>query len=97
MFLQVQAISLAPTAVNWLSLTELMMAEMKDKCRKEKQTDSSAYLSVLVISISLALSLIAGVVLDRHRQVKWLWRYKKYNMWTDVPIFLAQKNTKKSH
>ena len=49
-----------PTAVAGSSLAHIMMAgistEMKTKYCKEKQTDSSASLSILAMSISLALS-----------------------------------------
>ena len=85
-----------PQLSNWLSLTHLMMAEMKAKYRKEKQTDTSAPLSILTMLISLTLSPIVGVVLDRHRLVEWSRRHKKHtmrSMYTDIPIFLAQKNT----
>ena len=56
---------------------DLMMAEMKAKYQKEKQTDSSAPLSIFAMSISLALSPIVGVVLDRYGQVEWSQRHKK--------------------
>ena len=49
------------TSVYMLCVTDLMMAEMISKENK----DSSAPLSILAMSISLALSPIAGVVLDR--------------------------------
>lgn len=52
------------TSVYMLRITDLMMAEMISKENK----DSSAPLSILAMSISLALSPIAGVVLDRYGQ-----------------------------
>ena len=76
--------------------------EMKAKYRKEKQTNFSALLSILTMSISLALSTnhgrtrsarpasqarVSGVIAtSQNRNMR--------STCTDVPIFLAQKNTK---
>ena len=76
---------------------------MKAKYRKEKQTDSSVPLSILAMLISLALSpdrgcsarpagqaWVSGVIaMSQNRNMR--------SACTDVPIFLAQKNTKKRH
>ena len=73
---------------------------MKAKYRKEKQTDFSAPLSILTMLISLALSpdrrrsarpagqaRASGVIVtSQNRNMR--------SAYTDIPIFLAQKNTK---
>ena len=66
---------------------------MKTKYGKEQQTASSAPLSILAMSISLAISPPAGqarvsgvIPTSQNRNTR--------SAYTDVPIFLAQKNTK---
>ena len=71
---------------------------MKAKYRKVKQTDTSVPLSILAMSISLALSTdhgcsarpagqawVSGVIMMPQN-------HNVQNAYTDVPIFLAQKN-----
>ena len=75
---------------------------MKAKYQKEEQTDSSAPLSILAMSISLALSpdcghsatpagqaWVSGVILTSQNRNTW-------STYTDIPIFLALKSTKTS-
>ena len=76
---------------------------MKTKYRKEKQTDSSVLLSILAMSISLPLSP------DRRHSATpagqaWVsgmipmsQKCNARSVYTDVPIFLAQKNVTKRH
>ena len=73
---------------------------MKTKIWKEKQTDSSAPLSILAMSILLPLSPDRGhsatlasqargsgvIATSQNRNTR--------SAYTDIPIFLAQKNTK---
>ena len=73
---------------------------MKAKYRKKKQTGSFASLSILAMLISLALSPNRGrsarsagqawasgvIATSQNRNMR--------SAYTDVPIFLAQKNTK---
>ena len=74
---------------------------MKDEYRKEQQTDSYAPLSILAMSISLALSPDCGRSArsaSHARASGVIAKSQNRNMrsaYTDVPIFLAQKNTKK--
>ena len=73
---------------------------MEAKYQKEKQTDSSVPLSILTMSILLALSPDRGCS-ARPAYQAWvsgvIATSQNHNMrsaYTDVPIFLAQKNTK---
>ena len=74
--------------------------EMKTKTWKEKQTDSSAPLSVLTMSILLALSPDRGRSATSAGQARgsgviaMLQNRNTRSAYTDISIFLAQKNTK---
>ena len=94
-----------PTTVDQSSLTYLMMAGkfrnelQKAKYRKEKQTDSSAPPSIAKTSILLAHLPDRGhsaTPAGQTRASGMMTTSQNRNMWsayTDVPIFLAQKNT----
>ena len=97
--------STTPIAVVRSSLTHLMMAGKAQKWRLniEKQTDSSAPLSILVRSILLALlpdHMHRQYYTSRSGMGKWcdpdITNCNTWSAYTDIPIFLTQKNTKKN-
>ena len=79
------------------SLTHQVNPEMKAKYRKEKQTESFAPLSILAMSISLALSPYRRWPAGQAQGSGMIATSQRRNMrsaYTNVPIFLALKNTK---
>ena len=86
------------TAINWSSLTDFMMAEMKAKtskgetnwlfCTSQYPRDVDFASSLADRGCSARQVRASGVIATSQK------KHNMRSMYTDVPIFLAQKNTK---